>query len=303
KEQIEDFQDAQMNIVNDKVARLDAELLETGPYLEEKFYPHLLTTISGLRWLSTHGLKLALVNCFNLSEYLTALGAAISCAIKKEMQSGLAAGINHGKEGKSLADFAACNHAAEADFNSVVQRFRKVDFPLLAELKSHKDASVEDTMNLLCLEGPLVNAPGMSGLQRDGEQLMLPIHRSEDQVVLGETSLSFALSVSHSQVEKIRENIMPQRSALVDVRVPLAELLSAKTLKGAKGNFDSVSAVVATTTALSTTFASTSSIPLITVDDYDVVGADDQEDDQGNVRGMFREMLLLSPRLNLRRKS
>nr|GFC51613.1 hypothetical protein [Tanacetum cinerariifolium] len=49
KEQIEEFQDTQLNIVNDKVAKLDADLLEMALHLEEKFYPHLLTTISSRR--------------------------------------------------------------------------------------------------------------------------------------------------------------------------------------------------------------------------------------------------------------
>ncbi|GKD22121.1 gypsy type transposase [Tanacetum coccineum] len=89
KEQIEEFQDAQMNIVNDKLAKLDADFLDMALHLEEKFYPHLLTTISGRRWLLTHGLKLAVIKCLNSLEYLTALGAAISRAVEKGMQSGL----------------------------------------------------------------------------------------------------------------------------------------------------------------------------------------------------------------------
>ncbi|GJX40110.1 hypothetical protein Tco_0255100 [Tanacetum coccineum] len=153
KEQIKEFQDAQINIVNDKVAKLDADLLEMALHMEEKFYPHLLTTISGRRWLLTHGLKLVVVKCLNSPEYLAALGAAISCAIEKGMQSGLRAGIDHGKEDRSLADVVAY---AKVDFNSALQRFCEVDFPLLAELSSHKDASVEDIMNLLCLETPLL---------------------------------------------------------------------------------------------------------------------------------------------------
>nr|GEW01387.1 hypothetical protein [Tanacetum cinerariifolium] len=84
KEQIEEFQDVQINIVNDK-------------------------------------------------EYLSALGVAISHSTKKGMQDGLSANINH-------------------------------DFPLLAELKSHKNASVKDIMNFLRLEGPLADAPGMNDL-------------------------------------------------------------------------------------------------------------------------------------------
>ncbi|GJT68952.1 hypothetical protein Tco_1028238 [Tanacetum coccineum] len=126
KEQIEEFQDAQMNIVNDKVATLDADLLEMALHLEDKFYPHLLTTISGRRWLLTHDLKLAVVKCLNSQEYLSALGAAISRAIKKGMQDRLSAGIDHGKEGRSLADVVAYNPAAEADYNSALQRLREV---------------------------------------------------------------------------------------------------------------------------------------------------------------------------------
>nr|GEX81552.1 hypothetical protein [Tanacetum cinerariifolium] len=243
KEQIEAFL-SQMKILNDKVAKLDADHLEMALHLEEKFYPHLLTTISGWKWLLTLGLKLVVVKCLNLSDYLTALGAAISRAIEKGMQSGLVAGI-------------AYNPVLEADYNFVLLRLREVDFLFLVELRSHKDASVADIMNLLRLEGPLADAPGMSDLQPNVEQLMLLIHRSEDQVVLGKTSLSLSLSVAHSRVEKIRKNIV------------------------------AVSTTVLTTTALSPTFASTSLIPPITIDDNEIVGADDHESVQGNVQENF----------------
>ncbi|GKB62627.1 hypothetical protein Tco_0918813 [Tanacetum coccineum] len=227
KERIEEFQDAQMNVVNEKVAKLDADLLEMALHLEEKFYPHLLTTISGRRWLLTHGLKLVMIKC-----------------------------IDHGREGRSLADIAAYNPAMEADYNSALHRLREMDF------------------------SPLTDAPGMSGLQPDIEQLRLPIHRSEDQVVLGETSLLFALNATHSRVERIRENVMAQRSALTDVWVPLVDPLSAENLMGAAGTSNIVPATAVTITALSTTFASASFIPPIIVDDYEVVGADAQENTQ-----------------------
>ncbi|GJT79288.1 gypsy type transposase [Tanacetum coccineum] len=217
KELIEEFQDAQMNIVNDKVAKLDADLLEMDLHLEKKFYPHLLTTILSRRWLLTHGLKLVVIKCLNSSEYLTALGSAISRAIENGMQSGLLAVIDHEKAGCKCGGY-------------------------------YESASPEV---------PLDDAPGMSELQPDIEQLTLPIHHSEDQVVLGETSLSFAL----------------------------IEPLSAENLMGASRTSGSMPAVVATTTALSTTFASTSSIPPISIDKYEVVNADGQEDAQGNVQG------------------
>ncbi|GKD74586.1 hypothetical protein Tco_1332868, partial [Tanacetum coccineum] len=201
KEQIEEFYDAQMSNVNAKVAKLDTDLLEMASHLEEKFYPHLLTTISRRRWLLTHGLKLT---------------------------SELSAGIDHGKEGRSLADVAAYNPATEADFSSALQKLRDVDFPLLAELKSHKDTSIEDFMNLLHLESPIADVLGMSDLQPDIEQLMLPIHRSPDQVVLGETSLSFALSVAQSRVERLRKSVTEERLSHNDATVPLANPLSAE---------------------------------------------------------------------------
>ncbi|GJZ56598.1 hypothetical protein Tco_0611791 [Tanacetum coccineum] len=172
------WMNAQLKVVKDKVAKLDTDLAEMTCHLEEKFYPHLLTTISGRR------------------------------------------------VGRSLTEVAAYNPSAEANFNSALQELREIDFPLLAKLKSYKDASVEDIMspkymsldgacddinedgfcilevlhirNLLHLEGPLTDAPGMGDLQPDIEQLKVPIHRSEDQVVFGETSMSFVLSVSHS---------------------------------------------------------------------------------------------------------
>ncbi|GJX40109.1 hypothetical protein Tco_0255099 [Tanacetum coccineum] len=62
---------------------------------------------------------------------------------------------------------------------------------------------------------------------------MLPIHRSEDQVVLGETSFSFALSVANSWAERIRKSVAEQRSSLADAMVPLVDPLSTKNLTGA----------------------------------------------------------------------
>nr|GEY20965.1 hypothetical protein [Tanacetum cinerariifolium]GEY25030.1 hypothetical protein [Tanacetum cinerariifolium] len=203
KEQIEEFQDAQMNIVSDKIANLDTDLLAMALHLEEKFYP-----TSSLLYLAG---------------------------------------------GRSLADVVACNPTMEVDYNFALWRLCEVDLSLLAELKSYKDASVEDIMNLL---------------------------RLEDQVVLGETSLSFALSVTYSRVERIRENVAANRSALIGVWNPLVNPLSVENLMGEVDTYDRV-----TTTSLSTTFASASSVPPITIEDYEIVSTDGPEDAQGNGQG------------------
>nr|GFC25043.1 hypothetical protein [Tanacetum cinerariifolium] len=119
--QLEKFQDDRMEEMNDKFDKLDIDLIEMALHLEERFYPHFLTTISGRRWLLTYGLELAIAKCLNSTEYLSTLGAVISKAIEKGMQDGLSAGITHGAEGRVLTDVAAYNPSAEADYLSALQ--------------------------------------------------------------------------------------------------------------------------------------------------------------------------------------
>ncbi|GKF51498.1 hypothetical protein Tco_0147965 [Tanacetum coccineum] len=142
-EQLVKFQDDRMKIVNDKFDKLYTDFVEMTLHLEEIFYPHLLTTISGHKWLLTHGMELAIVKCLNSPEYLSALGTAIGKSIEKGMQDGLAAGVTHGKEG----------------------RLQNVNFPLLTELRSKKGASFETVMDILCLEGPVAEKLGLNELQ------------------------------------------------------------------------------------------------------------------------------------------
>nr|GEV45237.1 hypothetical protein [Tanacetum cinerariifolium] len=90
----------ELKVVNDKLEKLYADFVDVALHLEEKFYPRLLTTIFGRRWLLTHGMELAVIKCPHSSKYLFSLGAAIGKAIEKEMQDGLAVEITHGAEGK-----------------------------------------------------------------------------------------------------------------------------------------------------------------------------------------------------------
>ncbi|GKF13138.1 hypothetical protein Tco_0051064, partial [Tanacetum coccineum] len=119
---LEKFQEDRMKFVNDKFDKLYTNFVEMALHLEEKFYPHLLTTISGRRWLLTHGMELAIVQCLNSPEYLSTLGAAISKAIEKGMQDRLAASIVHGKEGKVLTNVATHNPSAEVDYTFALQQ-------------------------------------------------------------------------------------------------------------------------------------------------------------------------------------
>ncbi|GKF61606.1 hypothetical protein Tco_0181660 [Tanacetum coccineum] len=170
-----------------------------------------------------------------------------------------------------LTDVVAFNPFAESDYISTLQDFQSVNFSLLADLKSNKDASLETLMDILCLDETLVERLDLNESQPHVDQLMVPVHHSPDQTVIGARSLSLSLDVSHSRFQRIKEDIGNNRPALRDVFVPLAEPLSIVALEGTAGTAPD------TTTSLSTTYMSASSIPSIYTDDYMVVHADSQE--------------------------
>ncbi|GJS40454.1 hypothetical protein Tco_0565497 [Tanacetum coccineum] len=253
-DQLEKFQDEKMKEVNEKFDKLCTNFVEMTLHLEVKFYPHLLTTISGRQWLLTHGMELAIAKCLNSTEYLSTLRAAIGKAVEKGMQEGLSAGITHGAEGRKLTDVAAYNPSAEADYLSALQRLQSVNFSLIAELKANKDASVDTIMNLLRLEDSLADRLGLTESQPHVNQLMVPIHHSPDQRVIG----AFALSLSLNP-------------------------LSAVAWEGTEGTSGAAPGTADTTTTLSIVVASTSTVRPISIAGYEVTGADDQATADGNV--------------------
>ncbi|GKG09342.1 hypothetical protein Tco_0338088, partial [Tanacetum coccineum] len=95
------------------------------------------------------------------------MGGAIGRAIDKGMYVGLVSGIDHGKAGRDLTDVAAYDPSVEANYMSAMSALR-----------------------------PVAKTPEAIQLQPSPEQLMLPIHRLKDQVVIGETSLFFSLDVA-----------------------------------------------------------------------------------------------------------
>ncbi|GJS00378.1 hypothetical protein Tco_0316886 [Tanacetum coccineum] len=238
--------------------------------LVEKFQDEWMEVV----YLLTYGMKLVVSKCLNSPEYISPLGAAISKAIEKGMQDGLAAGITHGQEGRVLTDVAAFNPSVESDYISALQDLQSVNFSLLADLKSNKDASLKTLMDVLRLDETLLERLGLNESQPHVDQLMVPVHHSPDQTVIGARALSLSLDVSHSRVQRIKENIANNRPALRDVFVLLAEPLSIVALEGTRGTSGTAPD---TTTALSTTYMSASSIPPISTDDYMVVNADSQE--------------------------
>nr|GEU68651.1 hypothetical protein [Tanacetum cinerariifolium] len=271
KDQIEAVQDEQVKVLSDKVVGLDADLMGMALHLDEEFYPRYLTTIAGRRRIFSRGLKLVVMKCLQSPEYLAALGGAIGRAIDKGMQDESTADIDHGIAGRGLAEVAAYNPTAEANYVASMNALSAVNFPLPAQLSSHKDASMYDLMDLLRLKGPAAETSEASQLQPSPDQLMLPIHRLEDQVVIGETSLSFFLDLAHARVQRLGGNVASRQLSISDALVPLIEPLSAENLVGEAST--SEVPVMTTTTALSTTFIQANTVPSVVVTDHEVSGA------------------------------
>ncbi|GJT10106.1 hypothetical protein Tco_0857148 [Tanacetum coccineum] len=197
-----------------------------------------------------------------LETRLAEIDADFTSAIEKGMQEGLAAGIEHGQAGRCLTDLEAYIPSAEVDFNSAVCDLRGLDFPLLQELSNKKDASTWDVMDLLRLDNAVAEALGMTDLQPDVSQLMVPVHHKQDRVVIGSQALSVALDICRGRVEKMERNLVERLPLLKDVFVSLDHPLSAEALIEPP-------VVVPATNALSTVVIVPHSGPSVSVEDYE----------------------------------
>ncbi|GJW21078.1 hypothetical protein Tco_0031700 [Tanacetum coccineum] len=258
KEQVEKMHDEQMGVLSERVATMDSDLMEMALHMDSEFYPRFLTNIARRRWILIRGLKLVLTKYLSSPEYLSAMGEAIGRAIDKGMHDGLAAGIEHGTVRRSITDVAAFNPSAESDYVAAINALQGVSFSLLAQLEADKDASMADIMDLLRLEGPDAETSKASQLQPSFDQLMIPIHRLEDQVIIRETSLAFSFKVAHNRVLRLRGDAAARRLSFTDSILPLVEPLSARNLTGEASS--SADVAIAVTTALSTTFVQTNPV-------------------------------------------
>ncbi|GKA50882.1 hypothetical protein Tco_0744078, partial [Tanacetum coccineum] len=260
--QLKEFQDNLMGPLRTRLAEIDADFTRCCMRFQESFHPHLLNVIAGRRWLLTHAMKLLVVKCLNSNEYMEALGHVFGRAIEKGMQEGLATGIEHGQAGRCLTDLEAYIPSADDDFNSAIRDLRDLNFPLLQELSNKKDASTWDIMDLLRLDDIGAEALGMTDLQPNVDQLMVPVHHKRDRVIIGSQALSVALNVCRGRVEKMERNLIERLPFLKDVFASIEDPLSAEALI-------EPSAEVPATNVLSTVVIVPPPNPSISVEDYD----------------------------------
>nr|GEW26254.1 hypothetical protein [Tanacetum cinerariifolium] len=105
-----------------------------------------------------------------------AAGGFLPMASNLPLLNGLAAGITHGNECRVLTDFTTHNPSAEVDYIFALQQLQNVNFPLLAELKSNKDASVEAIMEILRLEDPVAEKLRVQQIRKNIANHKLVLH-------------------------------------------------------------------------------------------------------------------------------
>ncbi|GJX28453.1 hypothetical protein Tco_0236532 [Tanacetum coccineum] len=207
KERMEIQQEEQAHELFNRVAELEAHVMDVSGRLEGEFYPAYLTTLAEKRWLLTHGIQLALLKCLKSPEYQGILGHALGRAVDFGMQEGLEAGYEHGVAERNLSVVDAYNpEVAKASYINAVKAFEDVDFPLVNLLKSKKDAGMDEVLDCFLLDGHIAGLPEAAYLHTYIEQLSIPIHHTGDNTVVGETSMSFALMNVHARAEGAKKH-------------------------------------------------------------------------------------------------
>ncbi|GJZ61673.1 hypothetical protein Tco_0617810, partial [Tanacetum coccineum] len=166
--------------------------------------------------------------CLQFDEYRRLWTCFLAC-IEKGMQEGLAAGIEHGQAGRCLTDLEAYIPSAEVDFNSVVRDLRDLDFRFFAEYPYNKDLPARGMYDFFRLDDAVAEALGMTDLQPDVSQLMVPIHHKQDRSYYLEQALSVSLVFCCGSVVKMERNLLSVSPYCKDVILsPLVHPLSAE---------------------------------------------------------------------------
>nr|GEY76162.1 hypothetical protein [Tanacetum cinerariifolium] len=103
------------------VAEMDARLDKLSVDFDKELYPHMLTAISGRRWVIRHGLRLAVMKCAESLELRQAFADVVSAGLVKGMRKGLKHGIDHGKADRDLAAVEAYDPEVDSKYVKALQ--------------------------------------------------------------------------------------------------------------------------------------------------------------------------------------
>nr|GFC45309.1 hypothetical protein [Tanacetum cinerariifolium] len=127
KAAFEEFKKYEDGRVEKRCAKMDARLDALSIDFDEELYPHMLTSIAGRRWVIGHSLRLAVMKCGESTEL---------------RQANL-----------DLKAIEAYDSEADTKYVAALHALRDLKYPMVDQLESLKDASIDVIMASLHLEG------------------------------------------------------------------------------------------------------------------------------------------------------
>nr|GEX75111.1 hypothetical protein [Tanacetum cinerariifolium] len=139
------------NWVEQHCAEIDARLDALSLDFDEELYLHMLTAITGRRWVIEHGLRLAVMKCDESTELRQAFTDVVSAGIAKGISEGLKHGVKHKKADLNLEAIKAYDPKAEAKYLTSLHAIKDLKYPIVDQLENLKDAPIDVIMKSLHL--------------------------------------------------------------------------------------------------------------------------------------------------------
>ncbi|GJU55461.1 hypothetical protein Tco_1229175 [Tanacetum coccineum] len=171
--------EAATEILTKKVATTEMLFLDKlSVDFDEELYPHMLTAITGHRWVIRHGLRLAVMKCAESSDIRHAFDDVVSTGLAKGMGECLKYGIEHEKAGRDLANIEAYDPDANSKLVKALQDLKDLKYPMVDQLERLKDAPMELIMASLHLESDTVEdaLQWIRDLRLSSSQLKIPVY-------------------------------------------------------------------------------------------------------------------------------
>nr|GFB36742.1 hypothetical protein [Tanacetum cinerariifolium] len=103
-------------------------------------------------WVIGHSLRLAVMKCGESTKLRQVFADVVSAGIAKGMSEGLKYGVEHGKANLDLEAIEAYNPEADTKYVAALHALRGLKYPMVNQLESLKDASLDVIMTPLHME-------------------------------------------------------------------------------------------------------------------------------------------------------
>nr|GEU64477.1 hypothetical protein [Tanacetum cinerariifolium] len=159
KATFEEYKRQQDQLVEQRCAEIDARLDALSIDFDEELYPYMLTSITGRRWVTGHGLRLAMMKCAESLKMRQAFADVVSAGVAKGISEGLKHRVEHGHAQLTVESLEAYDLEAKAKFAATLHSLKDLKCPLLDQLEGLKDAPMDVIMAALYLESDTGGMP------------------------------------------------------------------------------------------------------------------------------------------------